>query len=439
MNTLFKWVISTSKHITKTRGRQTSAQFNHRYGCGTCGTCSLQNEHAEHAVRPMPHGRQKRCVPYNVRMKRDSTEDTMSDIVATNAGKRPVFVDPSTNTLFTTNPATGEFAQIIDQATGKAMTKRPLFVDPDTGHYCAIDMKSGQVAPVIDPVTGKPMASEPPAGSNPETDGTEPELDEEALALADASAGGTAAEYEDKPDYDMNPNDLASVLDSPASAQEHEKELTSGSDSLDELAPDPEPRQEPLPDPEPLQEPAPEPLDVFAPDPEPQQEPKPDSTDVAAKTPDLSSLPTPASESCERPSIPNGVLAPEAIAQMQAEVAALRAQLDAQARMHTSGAAVAALVLGVLAMLTSLIPVVNYASVALAFVVLILAFVSLSGINKGKTRGKGMATAGVILAIVAVVIVIATQFFYGPLVTNAIHNLRFDPNPFATIIQSLLG
>lgn len=372
----------------------------------------------------------------------------MSNIVATNAGKRPVFVDPSTNTLFTTNPVTGQFAQIIDQATGKAMTKRPLFVDPDTGHYCAIDMKSGQIAPIIDPVTGKPMASEPPTDGNPETDGTEPELDEEALALADANTEDIAAGYEDKPDYDMNPNDLVPVLDSPANTQEHEKEPASGSGSLDELAPNPEPRQEPLPDPEPLQEPDPEPLDALAPDSEPLQEPKPDSADVVdvadvadmtAKTPDLSSLPVPASKSCERPSAPNGVLAPEAIAQMQAEVAALRAQLEAQARMHTSGAAVAALVLGVFAMLTSLIPVVNYVSVVLAFVVLILAFVSLSGINKGKTRGKGMATAGVILAIVAVIIVIATQFFYGPIVTNAIHNLRFDPNPFASIIQNLHG
>lgn len=74
-----------------------------------------------------------------------------------------------------------------------------------------------------------------------------------------------------------------------------------------------------------------------------------------------------------------------------------------------SGMAVAGLALGIVAVLTSFVPIVNNMSFFMALVGVVLAAVGLTGCVRGRRSGKGMAIAGLVLNIVAVVAVLASQ------------------------------
>lgn len=84
-----------------------------------------------------------------------------------------------------------------------------------------------------------------------------------------------------------------------------------------------------------------------------------------------------------------------------------------------SGMAVAGLVLGIIALLTSFLPIINNLAALLAVLGLIFGIVGLVGVLKGKKSGKGMAIASVVLNAVAVVIVLATQSMYGAALDEA--------------------
>ncbi|MDD7384377.1 MAG: DUF4190 domain-containing protein [Actinomycetaceae bacterium] len=71
--------------------------------------------------------------------------------------------------------------------------------------------------------------------------------------------------------------------------------------------------------------------------------------------------------------------------------------------------AIAALVAGVLAILGSWIPILNNFSVVLGIVGVVLAIVGLVAIRKGKKTGKGLAIAGLVLNILAIVIALVLQ------------------------------
>lgn len=58
-----------------------------------------------------------------------------------------------------------------------------------------------------------------------------------------------------------------------------------------------------------------------------------------------------------------------------------------------SGMAIAGFVLGIIALLTSLVPIVNNLSFFLAILGIIFTIVGLIGIMKGKKSGKGLAIA----------------------------------------------
>lgn len=92
----------------------------------------------------------------------------------------------------------------------------------------------------------------------------------------------------------------------------------------------------------------------------------------------------------------------------------------------TSGSAIAALVLGVLALASSFIPIVNNLSFIFAIVGIILAIVGLVGINKGKKTGKGLAVAAAIVNVLAVVIVIATQSLYSAAIDKAMESTQVE-------------
>ena len=75
----------------------------------------------------------------------------------------------------------------------------------------------------------------------------------------------------------------------------------------------------------------------------------------------------------------------------------------------TSGLAVAALVLGILALLASFVPIINNGAFIIAIIGLILAIVGRSQVKKGGKSGGGMAVAGIVLNIVAIVITLMVQ------------------------------
>lgn len=78
-----------------------------------------------------------------------------------------------------------------------------------------------------------------------------------------------------------------------------------------------------------------------------------------------------------------------------------------------SGLAVAGMVLGIVALLTSFMPIVNNLSFLMAIIGLVLATVGIWQVRKGKRSGGGMAIAGIIMNVLAVVLVLAFQAYYS--------------------------
>lgn len=84
-----------------------------------------------------------------------------------------------------------------------------------------------------------------------------------------------------------------------------------------------------------------------------------------------------------------------------------------------SGMAVTGLVLGIIAMATSFIPIVNNLSFILAGLGVVFAIAGVVATRRGKKRGKGMAIASVVLNVLALVIVLATQSMFGAALDEA--------------------
>lgn len=75
----------------------------------------------------------------------------------------------------------------------------------------------------------------------------------------------------------------------------------------------------------------------------------------------------------------------------------------------TTGLGVAALVLGIIALATSFIPIVNNLSFLIALVGLVLGIVGVVACNRGRKSGKGIAVGGVILCALSLVAVMVAQ------------------------------
>lgn len=98
----------------------------------------------------------------------------------------------------------------------------------------------------------------------------------------------------------------------------------------------------------------------------------------------------------------------------------------------TSGLAIAGLVLGILAALTSFLPIINNLSFVIALIGGILAAISLVGAIRGKHSSRGLAIAGVVLAVVSFVVVLATQGMYKSAIDTAVQNAKQDSSVVAT-------
>ncbi len=77
-----------------------------------------------------------------------------------------------------------------------------------------------------------------------------------------------------------------------------------------------------------------------------------------------------------------------------------------------SGAAIAGLVAGIVALVMSPLPIINNIAIFVALVGLVLGIFGMRAVKKGAS-GKGMAVASVVVSVIAVVVVLGSQAFYG--------------------------
>ncbi len=98
-----------------------------------------------------------------------------------------------------------------------------------------------------------------------------------------------------------------------------------------------------------------------------------------------------------------------------------------------SAMGITGLVLGIIALLGSFIPILNNISAFIAVLGLIFAIVGIVACCRGTKSGKGLSIAGAILCVVAFVIVLATQSFYGQVLDEALSG------PSATVTSESSG
>ena len=97
-----------------------------------------------------------------------------------------------------------------------------------------------------------------------------------------------------------------------------------------------------------------------------------------------------------------------------------------------SGLGIASLVLGIIAIVGSWIPILNNISFLLAIIGLILGIVGIVSIRKGKVGGKGLTIAAVVINVIAIVIVVCTQWVFGKALDEATKDLNTGSTVVAT-------
>lgn len=84
-----------------------------------------------------------------------------------------------------------------------------------------------------------------------------------------------------------------------------------------------------------------------------------------------------------------------------------------------SGMAITSLVLAIIAAATSFLPFINNLSFILVILAVIFGIVGLVGIGRGKRSGRGLAIAGIVVAVVAGAVVLGTQAMYSAAIDKA--------------------
>lgn len=95
-----------------------------------------------------------------------------------------------------------------------------------------------------------------------------------------------------------------------------------------------------------------------------------------------------------------------------------------------SGLAIAGFIIAILALLGSWMPILNNVSFFFAIISLVFGIIGLVAIKKGKRVGQGLAIATIILSVVACVVVIATQSFYGKVIDDAGKSINETVNDY---------
>ena len=88
--------------------------------------------------------------------------------------------------------------------------------------------------------------------------------------------------------------------------------------------------------------------------------------------------------------------------------------------------AVASLVLGIVALVTSILPIINNFSFLLAILGIVFAIIGLVGISKGKKSGKGLGIAGLVLSVIAFILVLVMQSAFSAALDQAMEESGLD-------------
>ncbi len=110
--------------------------------------------------------------------------------------------------------------------------------------------------------------------------------------------------------------------------------------------------------------------------------------------------------------------------------------MEENTQKSSSGLAIASLVLGIIAIVTSFLPIINNLSFILALVGLILGVVAIIIIRKGAKKGMGLAVAGTVLGIVSIVVVLATQAAFSAALDEALDEVNSGTTSSATTGES---
>lgn len=89
--------------------------------------------------------------------------------------------------------------------------------------------------------------------------------------------------------------------------------------------------------------------------------------------------------------------------------------------------AITGLVLGIVAIATSFLPIINNVSFFIGLVGIVLAIVGIVGTGKGKKKGRGLAIAGLVIGILSAIIVLGSQAFYVSVIDQAFDSAKAKP------------
>lgn len=98
-------------------------------------------------------------------------------------------------------------------------------------------------------------------------------------------------------------------------------------------------------------------------------------------------------------------------------------------QLSKSGLGIAGFVLGIIALATSFLPIINNFSAMLAVVGFVLALVGTIACVKGRKAGKGLSIAGVVMNVIAFIVVLATQSMYSSAIDDALSGTSVSPQP----------
>ena len=99
---------------------------------------------------------------------------------------------------------------------------------------------------------------------------------------------------------------------------------------------------------------------------------------------------------------------------------------------QSSGLAIAGLVLGIIAAVTSFLPIINNISFFIGIIGGLFALIALIGAVRGKHAAKGLSVAGLVLAIVSCAIVLVTQSAYKAAIDKVVDEATSGSKPVAT-------
>ena len=401
----------------------------------------------------------------------------------------PFFVDQASGCFYAVDPETGQRTWIVDYETGEPMKGRQLIVDPSTGGICTTSLSGSGYVWLVDPTTGNVVSQESRQASQDMLQKTLQRTQEQA-AQAVPQSFGFQQELESplQPEQPLQPQ-LSLQPEQPLQPQlslqpeqplqyeqalqpeqplQYEQALQPEQPLQSQLSFQPEQPLQPQLSLQPEQPLQPQLSLQYEQPPQSQlyQQDYPPAQDMQAQQQTFSQMSASPEQPIAPSAQPSAPAAPQSMLEAQPSApAAPQSLLDVQpsapaapqgmppapqgapaapqgmpaaqqgvpaAPTGWSGMAIAGLVLGIVAIATSFLPVINIGSLFLALLGLVFAIVGIVGTGKKKLKkGRGMAVAGLVLCIVAIGVTLCTQFLFGKAVESAVDQIENSPTPAA--------